>query len=200
MSISKKLREEIYLAHKQNPYTKRSILAKEFDVSHKTVTKAINDIRVLDMEALIKKGIEFHTNLSHFQDQYREDIVNTVLKSSAYKKNKQESDVYQEFMQDKFQEFNRQKLIFREQELKKFREKEIINYKGNKKEREFDKAVAPMFKKYPYLGEVASMEQLLSLSLEIHERKLDEHIEKKRLEIRREAIKEWEAKNKPQST
>jgi len=200
MSISKKIREEIYLAHKRNPYTKRSVLAKEFGVTHKTVTKAINDTRVLDMEALIKKGVEFYTSLSHFQDQYREDIINAVVKSSAYKKNKHESDVYQEFMQDKFKKFNKQEPIFREEALKEIEVKVLKDYKGNKKEREFEKAVAPMFKKYPYLGSIFTMEQLLSSSFKVHKKRLDEYIEKLRLEIRREAIKEWEAKNKPQST
>jgi hypothetical protein len=200
MSISKKLKEEIYLAHKRNPYIKRSLLAKEFGVSHKTVTKAIKDTRVLDMEALIKKGIEFYAHLLHFQDQYREDIINAIVKSSAYNKSKRDSDSYQEFMKERLKEFNRQKPIFRERYLKKSKNEVIINYKNNKKDRAFDKAVAPMFKKHPELGEVFTMEDILAASIEAHEKVVDKIIEKKRLEIRREVIKEWEALKEPQST
>ncbi len=185
MSISKKLREEIYLAHKLNPYTKRSIFVKEFAVSHKTVTKAINDTRILDIEALSQMGIRFYTELLRFQDQYREDVINKVIQSGSYKKNKQDSAEFQEFMEINLKEFNEQKDYFRKFAIEK-NEKENIN--------EAETEAIGIGNKF------LEAKQILKTYRKVYADQIDDYIEKRRLEIKRAAIKEWEAMKQPQDT
>jgi len=108
MSISQKLRNEIYFAHKRNPFIKRSVLAKEFSVSHKTVTKAINDTRALDIKALAELGVQFHKEILKFQDKYRNSITGIVVQSNEYKICIRENEEYQRFLQKHLKPFNEQ--------------------------------------------------------------------------------------------
>jgi len=152
MSISQKLRNEIYFEHKKDPSIKRSLLAKQFSVSHKTVTKAIDDTRKFDIKALAEMGMQFHREVLKFQDKYRNSITGIVAQSNEYKRCIQEHEEYQTFIQKHLKPFNEQAQQLRDKMDNKVR---VANNKSGV-DLEYKK-VMEMFKPISHLMDVTEL-------------------------------------------
>lgn len=117
MSISNEKKRNIYMAYKKDPSIKRSKLAKEFSVSHKTITKTILDVQRMDIDQMVQQGVTFYREILSLEDNHRETIINELIQSTEYVKCKQESKEYQDFINDKMKEFYKQSKELREKML-----------------------------------------------------------------------------------
>ncbi len=109
------------MAYKKDPSIKRSKLAQEFGVSHKTITKTIRDVQRMDIDQMIQKGVVFYREILSLEDNHRETIINELIQSKEYVKCKQESKEYQEFINHEMKEFYKQSIELREMMLNKIK-------------------------------------------------------------------------------